>query len=313
VQFCAICSKDNYRKVTSKEDGGALPGVTVAVKGTTTGSVTDVSGTYKISVPASATTLVFTFVGMKTQEVEIGTQTTINVVLESSATNLEGVVVTALGITREKKSLGYSTQEVKGDLVQSVKTDNFINTLSGKVSGVQIKKNTNIGGSTNIVMRGSKSITGNNQALFVIDGVPVNNDITNTTSQKQAGLGYDYGNTASDINPEDIESINVLKGAAATALYGSRAANGVVMITTKKGAAGKGGKKGIGITLNSGVTMGFVDKSTFPTYQKDYGAGYGKYYSSADGYFNDITFNGVDELWAPTTEDASFVINLIQT
>jgi len=293
-------------KVTSKDDGSALPGVTVAVKGTTIGTITDLQGTYKINVPVGSTTLVFTFVGMKPQEVEIGTQTTINAVLESSATQLGGMVVTALGISREKKSLGYSTQEVKGDLVSNVSTDNVTNALSGKIAGIQVTSTTNMGGSTNIVLRGNKSLTGNNQVLFVIDGVPVDNAVTNTASQKTAGVGYDYGNAASDINPDDIESINVLKGAAATALYGSRAANGVIMITTKKGA-GKNGKKGIGITLNSSVKVGFVDKSTFPEYQKDYGAGYGEWYGpNQDAYFNTLYFNGVAETWVPTTEDASF-------
>ncbi len=286
-------------KVTSKSDGTTLPGVTVAIKGTTTGTVTDVNGNYKITVPGSATTLVFTFIGMTTYEVEIGTKTTIDVALETSATQLEGMVVTALGISREKKSLGYSTQEVKGDLVQNVATDNVTNALSGKIAGVQVTKTTNMGGSTNIVLRGNKSLTGNNQVLFVIDGVPINNAVTNTHSQQEGVTGYDYGNAASDINPDDIESINVLKGAAATSLYGSRAANGVIMITTKKGSGKTGAKKGIGITLNSGVTVGFIDKSTFPTYQKDYGAGY-------DPYWNTITFNGVDETWAPTTDDASY-------
>lgn len=305
-------------KVTNKDDGSALPGVTVAVKGTTTATFTDVSGIYKLSVPATATTLTFSFVGMTTQEIEIGTKTTIDIILESSATNLEGVVVTALGITRDKQSLGYATQEVKGDLVSTVKTDNFTNALSGKISGIQVKKTTNMGGSTNIVLRGSKSLTGNNQVLFVIDGVPVNNDVTNTSSQKQAGLGYDYGNAASDINPDDIESINVLKGAAATALYGSRAANGVIMITTKKGSASTSTvKKGLGVTINSGVTLGFVDKSTFPEYQTSYGAGYGHYYDGDPGdefwYLRDI--NGIDEngdlnfdddQCVVTSEDASY-------
>ena len=290
-----LAQKEISGKVTSKEDGSALPGVTVAIKGTTNGTITDLQGSYKINVPAGSTTLVFSFVGMKSQEVEIGTQTTINVVLESSATQLGGVVVTALGISREKKSLGYSTQEVKGDLVSNVATDNVTNALSGKVSGVQVKKTTNMGGSTNIILRGNKSLTGNNQVLFVVDGVPVNNETPNTSSQKDGGNSYDYGNAASDINPDDIESINVLKGAAATALYGSRAANGVIMITTKKGSA-KGAKKGIGITVNSGVTVGFIDKSTFPTYQKDYGAGYDPYWIT-DGNGNN---------WAPTTDDASY-------
>ena len=301
-----FAQKEISGKVTSKEDGSALPGVTVAIKGTTNGTITDLQGSYKINVPANATTLVFSFVGMKSQEIEIGTQTTINVVLVSNATQLEGVVVTALGINREKKSLGYSTQEVKGDLVSNVSTDNVTNALSGKIAGVQITTTTNMGGSTNIVMRGNKSLTGNNQALFVVDGVPIDNSVTNTAAQQQGGTaGYDYGNAASDINPDDIESINVLKGAAATALYGSRAANGVIMITTKKGS--KNGKKGIGITINSSVKVGFLDKSTMPDYQHDYGAGYGEWYGpNQDAYFNTINFNGVNETWVPTTEDASF-------
>ena len=283
-------------KVTSKSDGAPLPGVTVIVKGKTTGTITDVDGNYKLTVSETATTLVYSFIGMTTHEVEIGTQTTINVALEASTTELEGIVVTALGISRDKKSLGYSTQEVKGDLVSTVATDNITNALSGKVSGVQVRRTTNMGGSTNIILRGSKSLTGNNQVLFVVDGVPVNNDVTNTASQKEGGNSYDYGNAASDINPDDIESINVLKGAAATALYGSRAANGVIMITTKKGSGKAGTKKGIGVTLSSGITVGLIDKSTFPTYQKNYGAGY-------DGYWiTDANNNN----WAPTTDDASY-------
>ncbi len=300
-------------KVTSKLDGSALPGVTVVVKGSTTGTITDADGKYKLSVPATAATLTFTFIGMVSQDVEIGTKTAIDVVLVPSATQLEGMVVTALGVTREKKSLGYSTQEVKGDLVSNVATDNVTNALSGKIAGIQVTKTTNMGGSTNIILRGSKSLTGDNQVLFVVDGVPVNNQVTNSRNQTEAGIGYDYGNAASDINPDDIESVNVLKGAAATALYGSRAANGVIMITTKKGAGAIGtGKKGIGITINSGVTIGFVDKSTFPEYQNKYGAGYGKYYGdNGDAYFNTYPASafgqtGPDQLWVPTTEDASF-------
>ena len=173
---------------------------------------------------------------MKTQEITIGTSDVINVVLQPEIFKMNELVVTALGVTREKKSLGYSTQQVSGSDVTVVQTDNFINNLSGKVSGLDITTNTNMGGSTNVVIRGNKSIMGNNQALFVIDGVPIDNTNTNTGTQRQGENGYDYGNAASDINPDDIESINVLKGAAATALYGSRAANGVIMITTKKGA-----------------------------------------------------------------------------
>ncbi|HNW89597.1 MAG TPA: SusC/RagA family TonB-linked outer membrane protein [Bacteroidales bacterium] len=293
-------------KVTSKDDGTTLPGVTVVVKGTTIGTVTDINGKYTILVPPKYDVIVFSFVGMKSQEVKVTASSTIDIVMESDIMNIEGVVVTALGIPREKKSLGYSTQEVKGDQVSVVKTDNFINALSGKVSGVQIKKTTNMGGSTNVLLRGSKSLTGENQTLFVVDGVPVNNSNFNTSSQSQGGIGYDFGNMASDINPDDIESINVLKGAAATALYGSRAAGGVIMITTKKGgASGTGGvevkKKGIGITINSGVTMGFVDKSTFPKYQKEYGAGYGDYWTETD-----FDGDGVPEIWSNVIDDASY-------
>jgi TonB-linked SusC/RagA family outer membrane protein len=296
-------------KVTGSDDGAPIPGATVLVKSTAVGAITDIDGKFSLVVPKDKNTILVSYVGMKTQEIMLTETSVYDVVLQPSVQELEGVVVTALGIPREKKSLGYATQEVKGDNVSTVKSANFINNLSGKVSGVQVKSNTNMGGSTNVILRGTKSLTGDNQVLFVIDGVPVNNQITNTASQQQAGIGYDYGNAASDINPDDIESVNVLKGAAATALYGSRAASGVIMITTKKGTGtGEGtSKKGIGVTLSTGIDVGFVDKSTFAEYQDQYGAGYGKYYGpDGDAYFNVINKDGVDQLWVPTTEDASF-------
>ena len=266
-------------KVTSSDDGAGIPGATVMVKGTAVGTITDVDGKYSLSVPKDKDVLLFSYVGMVSQELKLGADNVANVVLAASVRELEGVVVTALGIPREKKSLGYATQEVNGSDLNKVKTDNFVNSLSGRVAGVQVRTTTNMGGSTNVTLRGTKSLTGDNQAMFVIDGVPVNNSVTNSVSQQQAGQGYDYGNDASDINPDDIETINVLKGSAATALYGSRAANGVIMITTKKGAGSTAsGKKSVGVTLNSGVTVGFVDKSTFPEYQQQYGGGYGHYY-----------------------------------
>ena len=222
--------------VTSSVEGeGPIPGVTVQVKGTTVGAVTDNNGKYSINVPEGATTLVFSYIGMKKQEVEIAGRSVIDGVMESDLLGLDEVVVTALGISREKKSLGYSVQEVGGDNISKTKESNFVNSLSGKVSGVQITQSNTMGGSANVLIRGYKSLMNNNQALFVVDGVPIDNSITNTSSQVDGGGGYDYGNAASDINPDDIESMSVLKGAAATALYGSRAANGVIMITTKKG------------------------------------------------------------------------------
>ena len=307
-------------KVTSSEDGSSLPGVSVSVKGTTTGTITDVDGKYSLQVPADAQTLVFSFVGMQTKEMTIGTTSVIDVVLEPAVIGVDEVVVTALGISREKKSLGYSTQQIKGDQVADVKSENFVNSMSGKVAGVQVKVNSNFGGSTNVVIRGNSSLTGNNQALFVVDGVPMDNTATNDKRQQQGASGYDYGSPVSDINAEDIESINVLKGAAATALYGSRAANGVVIITTKKGNKDQ---KGIGVTLNSSYGFGNIDKKTFPEYQQEYGAGYGPYYgagvqnypglqdySGFDKKKNpiplDINGDGVNDLLVPTTEDASF-------
>lgn len=294
--------------VTNAEDGSTIPGVSVVVKGTTFGTTTDLQGKYTLNVPPDAQSLIFSFVGMKTAEREIAGQSVINVALEPEITAIEGVVVTALGITREKKSLGYATQELGGDEIDQVKRDNFISSLSGKAAGIQVKTNNNMGGSTNIIIRGNSSITGNNQALIVVDGVPVNNDNTNNAGQISGRAGYDYGNAASDIDPANIESINVLKGAAATALYGSRAANGVIEITTKKGEKTTGGAKILGVSLTSNVTTGSIDKSTFPKYQTNYGGGYGPYYS--DGaymglYEYDFNGDGTNDLVVPTTEDAS--------
>lgn len=293
-------------KVTSSEDGSAIPGVNVLLKGTAAGSVTDAAGEYSLSVPESGGTLVFSFIGFTSQEIEIGSRSVINVIMASDVTQLTEVVVTALGIQREEKSLGYSVQEVSGDEISNVKSDNFINSLSGRVAGVQIKNNSNFGGSSNVLIRGATSLTKNNQPLYVIDGVPISNRNNNNTGQLSGRNGYDYGNASSDINSNDIESVSVLKGAAATALYGSKAANGVILITTKKGKSSAG--KGIGVSLSSNVTFSKVDKETFPEYQKDYGGGYGPYYSGGEyPYLNesDVTGDGVDDLWVPTTEDAS--------
>lgn len=258
--------------VTSADDGTALPGVSVVVRGTTIGAVTDFEGNYAITVPDESATLMFSFVGMLTQEVALDGQTEVDVVLESTSLELDEVVVTALGVSREKKSLGYAVQEVDGDAVNQVKTDNLVSSLSGKVAGVQIKVANNFGGGNNIVIRGSSSLTQSNQALFVVDGIPVSNRIINKDQgqQLQGSTGYDYGNAVSDLNPNDIESISVLKGAAATALYGSRAANGVIIVTTKKGTRGTR----LGVDINSNVTVGSIDRSTFPKHQKKYGPGY---------------------------------------
>ena len=293
--------------VTGADDGAALPGVSVVVRGTTIGSVTDFEGNYSITVPSGATTLMFSFVGMLTQEISIEGKTAIDVILEPTSMELDEVVVTALGVSREKKSLGYSVQELDGDAVNQVKTDNLVNSLSGKLAGVQVKVNNNMGGSTNILIRGSSSLTQSNQALFVVDGVPVSNAITNNSGQRSGRSGFDYGNVVSDINPNDIESISVLKGAAATALYGSRAANGVILITTKKGTI----SSKLGVNVNSNVTISKVDPTTFPKHQKLYGGGYDPawYTSDKPGLdWADVNGDGnedTDKYLVPYYEDAS--------
>lgn len=289
--------------VISDNAGMPLPGVSVLVKGTQSGTQTDFDGKYSIKATSSQV-LIFSFIGMKTQEVSASSATA-NVKMAADAEQLNEVVVTtALGIKREKKSLGYATQEVKGDAVSNVKSYNFVNSLSGKIAGLDIKSSGTLGGSTQVIIRGNNSIAGNNQALFVVDGVPVDNSNTNSSDQVTGRGGYDYGNAASDINPDNIETINVLKGAAATALYGSRASNGVIMITTKKGKS----QKGIGVTYSGSFTAGTADNETLPRYQNKYGAGYGPYYDSADGYFGlaDVNGDGVPDLTTPFTEDASY-------
>lgn len=291
--------------------GVPVPGVNVLVKGSKSGTQTDVDGKFKVNATAGQA-LVFSFTGMETQEAKASNG--MKVKMKDASTQLEGVVVTALGIKRDKKSLGYATQEIKGSEINSgISSGNFINELSGKVAGVAIRRNNNFGGSTNIVSRGIKNLTGNNQMLIVIDGMPINNSNTNggtqgsnTGTQSQGrGTSYDYGNAAMDINPDDIESVNVLKGAAASALYGYLAGNGALIITTKKG---KSGKNGIGITVSSDVSTGFIDKSTFVKYQNKYGQGYGPFYEDASGYFlsRDIDGDGIDDLVSPTSEDGSY-------
>lgn len=286
--------------VTDKADGQPLPGVSVKIKGGDAGTVTDANGRFKISAPANGT-LTFTYIGYVSQEKTVGQ--TVSVALVSDSKQLGEVVVTgALGIARTRNQETYAAQQVTGDEVNKQRTNNFVSTLSGKVAGLEIRQNNSMGASTNVVMRGTKSIFGNNQALFVIDGVPVDNSNTNSSGQTTGRGGFDYGNAAADMNPDNIESVTILKGAAASALYGSRGSNGVVLITSKKG------RKGLGITVNSGVTYGAIDKTTFAKYQKEYGAGYGAFYEDPSGYFlyRDVNGDGTPDLITPVMEDASY-------
>jgi TonB-linked SusC/RagA family outer membrane protein len=292
--------------IVSDNEGMPLPGVSVLVKGTKSGTQTDFDGKYTIKASPTQV-LVFSYIGMKTQEIT-ASSAVINAKLSGDALELEGVVVTtALGIKREKKSLGYATQEVKGDDLTKVNSGNVANSIAGKVAGIEIKRSGNIGGSTNVIIRGSKSITENNQALWVVDGIPLNNDNSNSADQKSGRSGYDYGNAASDINPDDIETINVLKGAAASALYGSRAGNGVIIVTTKKGRQGKG----LGISFSSGITTGTADKKTLPEYQKQYGGGDSSIFSSnvdlGQGSFPTVVAE--DASWGPAFNSNQRVYN----
>jgi len=249
-------------KVVSAEDGQGIPGVTVIVKGTTVGTTTDLDGNYSLEVKPHYKTLQFTYVGMKTVEIALTDQTTINVTMEPDVMQMDEVVVTALGISREKKSLGYAVQDVSGDQLDQAKTDNVINALTGRVAGVQVTNASGaVGASTRITIRGNSSLRSDNQPLFVVDGVPVSNY---STSVSQWG-GTDFGNAIMDLDPENIESMTVLKGASAAALYGSRALNGVILITTKKGQK----NKGLGITYSYNV--GWSNLYILPNYQNKYG------------------------------------------
>jgi TonB-linked SusC/RagA family outer membrane protein len=276
--------------------GLPIPGVNVLAKGSKSGTQTDIDGKFKVNATAGQT-LIFSFTGMKT--IEASAANGMKVKMTDNSVQLEGVVVTALGIKRDKKSLGYSAQKLDAATINSAPTNNFLNNLSGKIAGLEVKSSGNFGGSTNIVLRGTKSITGNNQALLVVDGVPVNNANLNSKDTQRGRQGYDFGNSASDIDPNNIESITVLKGASATALYGSDASNGAIMITTKKGKK----NSAMGISLNSTVSVGYIDKKTFPTYQKKYGEGYSGDNSSSTG--NDI-FGNNNATVSSNGDDASY-------
>jgi TonB-linked SusC/RagA family outer membrane protein len=247
----------------SDDNGVPLPGATVLVEGTSNGVSTDFDGNYSISA-SSGDTLVFSFVGYSSQSVVVGSSATVDVSLQPDNA-LSEVVVTALGITREKKSLGYGITEIGSESINTVKDHNIANALVGKVSGLNITQSGTIGSGSRIVIRGNNSLSGNTQALIVVDGVPINQDGINS-----GGSVYNNnitGGGISDINPADVESVTILKGPNAAALYGSRAGNGVILVTTKKGTTGSK----FGVTLNSNTTM---DELMFlPDFQNTYGQG----------------------------------------
>ncbi|MBL7775532.1 MAG: TonB-dependent receptor plug domain-containing protein, partial [Saprospiraceae bacterium] len=221
------------------DDGEALIGATVAVKGTSTGARTDVEGRYSVQVPAGSNVLVFSYTGYQSQEITLGASNVVDAVL-AGGLQLGETVVTALGVTRAEKSLAYAVQQVDGDQLTQARDANVVNQLSGKIAGVNVVSSSgNVGASSRVVIRGNTSITGDNQPLFVVNGIPMDNR-SQGSGNTQFG-GVDFGNAIQDINPDDIASITVLKGPNASALYGARGANGVILITTK---SGKGATKG---------------------------------------------------------------------
>ncbi len=273
--------------VTTEEDGEPVIGASVIVKGTSLGTVTDVNGRFELSgLPPSATRLLISYISLMVKEVAIAPQ--VSVTLKSDTHLLDEVVVTALGISREKKALGYTAQEVKQNALVQGKDNNLLNSLSGKIAGVRITNTQGDVGSSRIVIRGETSIAGENQPLFIVDGIPVDNSQLNARSS-----GRDFKNAIADLNPEDIKTLTVLKGPNAAALYGARAAHGAIVITTK---GGDKRQKGIGITLHSSTQVSFV--ATLPEFQNLFGQGAGGRFSYVDGKGAGVN-DGVDESWGP--------------
>lgn len=273
--------------VTTEEDGEPVIGASVIVKGTSLGTVTDVNGRFELSgLSPSATRLLISYISLMAKEVAIAPQ--VSVTLKSDTHLLDEVVVTALGISREKKALGYTAQEVKQDALVQGKDNNLLNSLSGKIAGVRITNTQGDVGSSRIVIRGETSIAGENQPLFIVDGIPVDNSQLNARSS-----GRDFKNAIADLNPEDIKTLTVLKGPNAAALYGARAAHGAIVITTK---GGDKRQKGIGITLHSSTQVSFV--ATLPEFQNLFGQGAGGRFSYVDGKGAGVN-DGVDESWGP--------------
>ncbi len=293
--------------VKSVEDESVVAGVNIVVKGTTIGTISSGDGSYSLNVPEQAETLIFTFIGLAPKEVLIGSQSVIDVSMETDIKQLSELVVTAFGLEREKKALGYAVQEVKGEDIAKTPTSSVVNNLSGKVAGLQVATNAVPGGSPEFVLRGFSSVSGNNQPLVVVDGVPIaqtvnsrnltsSEDVTRNDPNFNRKQNQQYGGGISEIDPSNIASISILKGPSAAALYGSRAANGVILITTKSGASGR---KGIGAEVNFSAT--FEEPLVKPKFQNTYGGGSGYLTWYADGWSGTVDgfkgSAGTDESW----------------
>jgi TonB-linked SusC/RagA family outer membrane protein len=282
-------------KIVSGEDQSSIPGVNILVKGTTNGTITDADGNYTIGSASDNDVLVFSFVGFLSQEVAVSGRTTIDVSLANDSRQLSEVVVTALGIERETRDLGYAVQELNSGDITKAKETNIGNALAGKVAGVTVVGNpSGIGGSSRITIRGERSLNMNkNQPLFIVDGVPITNEVFGSVGRSNQEV--DYGNGAAFVNSDDVESLTVLKGASATALYGSRGQNGVIIIKTKSGK----GTKGVGVSVNTTVT--FESPLKLTEYQNVYGQGLNGEFGFRDGNGGGLR-DGVDENWGPKME-----------
>ena len=251
-------------RVTSTDDELGLPGVTVIIKSTTKGTTTDIDGNFTLSGVTDNDILLFSYIGFEPQELLIGKQTIINIVMHSAAKELDEVVVTALGVKRQKREIGYSTEKVDKEIIVQSNAPNVVSAITGRSAGVYVSQGDGVdGGSTRITIRGNNNLTGENQPLIVVDNVP----LQNTAGLTNIGRGVDWGNGISDINPQDIETFNILKGGAASALYGARGANGVILITTKRGKK----QPGIGVTYN--YSFKTIRPYRYREMQNKYGAG----------------------------------------
>ncbi len=251
-------------KVSSEEDNMGIPGVTVVIKGTVKGTTTDIDGNYALPGVTSGDTLKFSYIGYETREIAVGKQLKIDVLLLVSTMDLKEFVVTAFGVKRQQREIGYSTQRIEAEVIVKSNTPNILNGMIGRAAGVNVSQGDGIeGSSTRVVIRGNNTLSGKNQPLIVVDNVP----LENIPGQENIGRGVDWGNPISDINPLDIETYTVLKGGAASALYGSRGANGVILITTKRGKK----QEGLGVTFN--YSYKWIHPYRFREMQNTYGAG----------------------------------------
>ena len=287
--------------ITDKIYGDGIPSVTISTSAEN-GTTSSIDGTYKITVQNKNQVLTFSYLGYKIQKVKVANQTIINIQLEEIETNLDEIVVTALGLNRQSKELGYVVQELKAKDLTEVKTPNFLDNLSGKLAGVTISQGaTGVGSSSKITIRGEASFS-NNNPLFVVDGTPINNNtVFNFTNEAAAGFQeIDFGNGAMEVNPDDIESVTVLKGPSAAALYGTRASNGVIVINTKDGSK----KKGLGVSINSSIT--FDSAFRLPEFQNEFGQGNSGNFEYRDG-LGGGTNDNITYSWGPRLDVGNLI------